>query len=131
MVPSLIIFACAILAMVLMVGLKMLSLSGRPIRIVTVASQKADAKVSVWSDKAKDVLKDWRTAMLLKFHDFVYDTFIPWTQRRYRFLASMVYRVHRKVWSLMEYSKQSSHKVSDYLRHVSEKEEKEDKNTPL
>jgi TctA family transporter len=57
---------------------------------------------------------------LLKIITLVYHKVIPTIESLYRKIASLLYKFHRKLWSFLEYSKKSTHQVSEYLKHLSE-----------
>lgn len=106
-----------------MVCVKILSNRGVQLSLFTRISVAIDSKIDLVITKTRIIARRYKTWSLIEFHRFIYGIFIPWTQKRYRIVASVVYRIHRRTWSLLEYSKQSSHKVSEYLKHISHKEE--------
>lgn len=101
------------------------------VRTLTSTTKPLDNALHEAKKKLSGRVVDARHAALLKFHHFVYDDFIPWAQRRYRTIASYVYRFHRRLWSTLEYSRYSSHKVSDYLKQLSHEKEQGQKRTEV
>jgi hypothetical protein len=128
MIVSLSIFVVSVLGASLMIVGKSLSLRGVRLPLISRYTAKTDIVFVQLGNQVRDKANQIRHSALLKFHDIVYDSFIPWTQRRYRGLASITYRLHRKIWSTLEYSKQSSHKVSTYLRKLGSEEKNHEVN---
>ncbi len=57
---------------------------------------------------------------LLKILSVIYHRFIPFLENQYRKLASALYRLHRKLSHMFEYSKSTTRSVSEHLQHLSE-----------
>lgn len=128
MTPLIVIWILSLVIPLAILSGKWLSMSGwhvPGVRALSSTTKPLDGVLQQAGEKLSSHAADARHAALLKFHDFIYDDFIPWMQRRYRMIASGVYRLHRRLWSTLEYSRYSSHKVSDYLKQLSHEKEKQ------
>ncbi len=64
---------------------------------------------------------------LRKVLSVTYHRFIPFLENQYRKVAGSIYRLHRKLSRVFEYSKSTTRNVSEHLHHLTEaKKQKEE-----
>lgn len=108
---------------VAMLVLKMYVFKDRHVFVWSSIRASSDRLIHRIVDGVREKSVEWKTKGLLKMVTVVYDSVIPFLERQYRKVASSFYKLHRRLWSFLEYSKHSSRHVSDYLKKISEDSE--------
>ncbi len=121
---ALISFIVSGVSAILMVLLKATVFKNRHVHVWVKARQVSDSYLHRGAVKTKAISSHATHQSLLKIVAVIYHKIIPTVEKVYRAIASFFYKCHRRAWRFLEYSKHSTHQVSEYLRHLSDHKNK-------
>jgi len=117
-------FGVSLAGMISIIVLKMSVFKERHFNFWIRIRRFSDDMIHRFGRFVKDRSVQFKHQSLLKIISLFYHSVIPFVERQYRKTASSFYKLHRKLWGFLEYSKSSTKHVSEYLKHLSEHKNK-------